>query len=264
MRQLGLPFDAVAREELVLAIYDHVKPIDFSTPLGVEVGFRDTLEVQVVDSDVISLEWKLGAETINLSDETTPGEFPLSQLAEQGVQPGNYLLTVTATDETDWIRLEAERPTELAFWVLDYFPGDFNGNRQTDVEDINRLTAEILADQPDLSFDLNGDALVDQQDREFWVTANQTFFGDLDLDGEVDFQDFLSFSRSFGNETAVGWEDGNLDGNVGVQFGDFLLLAKYFGQTSSVLSVPEPNLMQSLVLAMFVVSAVRRPRRMAS
>ena len=53
--------------------------------------------------------------------------------------------------------------------------------------------------------------------------------GDLDVDRDVDFQDFLIFSAHFGNQSATPAEgDIDLDGLVG--FADFLLLAENFGR----------------------------------
>lgn len=50
----------------------------------------------------------------------------------------------------------------------------------------------------------------------------------LDLDGDVDFADFLAISKNFGN-TDASWRDGdvNCDGLVG--FDDFLLVRMNFG-----------------------------------
>lgn len=52
--------------------------------------------------------------------------------------------------------------------------------------------------------------------------------GDIDLDGSVDFNDFLDFSSNFGLQNAT-WDDGDFDGDGLVGFNDFLLLSNYFG-----------------------------------
>jgi hypothetical protein len=52
--------------------------------------------------------------------------------------------------------------------------------------------------------------------------------GDSDLDGDVDFADFLILAANFGVASAA-WQQGDFDGNQMVDFGDFLLLSANFG-----------------------------------
>ena len=65
--------------------------------------------------------------------------------------------------------------------------------------------------------------------------------GDTDLNGEVNFLDFLALAENFG-ETG-GWAQGDFSGNGEVDFLDFLALAENFGNASpaAASSVPEPN-----------------------
>lgn len=65
------------------------------------------------------------------------------------------------------------------------------------------------------------------------------FAGDANLDGLVNFSDFLTLSSHFG--TNGGWVDGDFDRDGAVQFPDFLLLSANFGQSSATRSVPEPD-----------------------
>lgn len=57
--------------------------------------------------------------------------------------------------------------------------------------------------------------------------------GDANLDGRVDFEDFVIVSNGFG-KTNVGWTEGDFDGSGGVDFSDFIQLANHFGQSLSV------------------------------
>lgn len=77
-------------------------------------------------------------------------------------------------------------------------------------------------------FDLNHDLQVDQEDVDFWLdhVAN-TRRGDANLDGQVDFVDFLEFSGNFGRTDAT-WAEGDFNGDRVVDFADYLLLAKDF------------------------------------
>ncbi len=52
--------------------------------------------------------------------------------------------------------------------------------------------------------------------------------GDMNDDGQVEFDDFLNFSQNFGMQDAT-WADGDFDGDGEVGFNDFLLLASNFG-----------------------------------
>jgi len=56
--------------------------------------------------------------------------------------------------------------------------------------------------------------------------------GDVNLDGAVDFADFLILSANFGKDSAA-WEDGDVNLDSVVDFADFLVLASNFGQRES-------------------------------
>ena len=70
--------------------------------------------------------------------------------------------------------------------------------------------------------------------------------GDANLDGVVDFPDFLALSEHFGQGSSSdprGWSQGDFDGNGEVDFPDFLILSENFGAVAaaSATSVPEPT-----------------------
>ena len=56
----------------------------------------------------------------------------------------------------------------------------------------------------------------------------RTEYGDWDLNGKVDFADFLTLSANFGTDRKA-WTDGDANGDGHVEFSDFLQLAQYFG-----------------------------------
>ena len=85
--------------------------------------------------------------------------------------------------------------------------GDFNIDCVVDANDIDVLVAEIIANSTDQLFDLNADGLVDIRDHSTMILdVIQTSFADANLDGAVDFSDFLIVARSFGE--AGGWASG--------------------------------------------------------
>lgn len=259
MRTLNRPFDAVSREQLVLDIYKHVDPMDSHLSTSSPLGFADEAWVDVVDPAIIDLTWSVNGQSIAHTGE----QMSIDRFVELGIMPGVHQLSVEAVDNTDWIRLEDQRPRQTATWNVEYFPGDFNDDELIDAVDMDLLTASVLAGDNDLLFDLTKDALVDQADRDMWVAANQGLYGDLDLNREVEFADFLVLSSNFGTD-ANSWAHGNFDGLAGVGFGDFLLLSANFGKssgTAAITSVPEPAFAGMLGLLMSsVLLATRRKR----
>ena len=108
-------------------------------------------------------------------------------------------------------------------------PGDFNGDLAVNAADIDALHAALVVASSDPFYDLDGDGSVTQADVSFLVREIlKTREGDLNLDGIVDFDDFLELAARFGS-TDAGWEQGDLDGDRAVTFDDFLALAANFG-----------------------------------
>ena len=119
--------------------------------------------------------------------------------------------------------------------------GDFDGAGSLTAQDIDLLSMQV--GQADLAFDLDGDGSVTSADRVVWVeTLADSFFGDADLNGVVEFPDFLALSSNFNN--LGGWSAGDFDGSGTVRFPDFLMLSSNFGNARGVAlaeSVPEPT-----------------------
>lgn len=113
--------------------------------------------------------------------------------------------------------------------------GDFNFDGVVDAADIDRLFAAIREGNDNLAFDVDLDSDVDAADVTNLVEGHiRTYFGDADLNGVVQFPDFLTLAASFGSEG--GWAQGDFDGSGDVQFPDFLLLADNFELTSRAVS----------------------------
>ena len=104
------------------------------------------------------------------------------------------------------------------------------------------------------SFDCSLDGNVDMQDANCttWIgalhdldqllTAFETVVGDIDLDGEVGFLEFLTVTSNFNQPGQYTDGDFTQDGFVG--FADFIRLSSTFGRTPPVrqaASVPEPS-----------------------
>jgi hypothetical protein len=108
--------------------------------------------------------------------------------------------------------------------------GDVNDDGRLSADDIDALYVAIdaRATSAHAHLDLSGDGEVDQFDVNVLVREIfRTEFGDFDLDGNVDFADFLTLANNYGSDHK-GWADGDATGNGDVGFSDFLLLAAYF------------------------------------
>ncbi len=152
----------------------------------------------------------------------------------------------------------------------DLLPGDFNGDGMIDAADIDLLSAEIRGGNPAIRFDLNGDGGVDAKDRVVWVEQLAgTYFGDANLDGVFDTQDFLSVFQIGEYEDAVTsnstWSEGDWDGSGDFDSTDFVLAFQgggfEKGPRAAVAAVPEPGSALSLIIGSFVWLLGRSRRR---
>lgn len=101
----------------------------------------------------------------------------------------------------------------------------------TRLVEIDRAVEAITGQSIDLGFDFDNDGRVSEKDFDVLIDEIlQVKRGDANLDGKVDFADFLVLSSNFGKGS--GWADGSFDLNLGVDFGDFLLLSSSFGTGS--------------------------------
>ncbi len=108
-------------------------------------------------------------------------------------------------------------------------PGDFSGNGVVDAADIDLLSLAVRNSSTDNQYDLDEDGFVGPRDTENWIQEiAETRRGDANLDGNVDFQDFLIMSSRFGQDDQ-GWADGDFNGDGSVSFEDFLFLSANFG-----------------------------------
>ncbi|MDH4073928.1 MAG: hypothetical protein OEV41_12575, partial [Gammaproteobacteria bacterium] len=65
------------------------------------------------------------------------------------------------------------------------------------------------------------------------------------LDGQVDFEDFVVLTVNFGKTSAI-WQDGDFDGSTTVDFPDFVILAVNFKTTVAAAAFASPSLPASV------------------
>ena len=154
-------------------------------------------------------------------------------------------------------------------------PGDFDGDGEISASDIDTLFTAINTEGYDsCHYDLTGNGTVGHLDMEQLRSIAETLPGDADLNGTVEFADFLILARSFGETSGGGWGNGDFDGDQSVTFGDFLLLSMQYGQSfesnqgsgeaplgaTQVSGVPEPSTFFLMGLGVWVFLTVRRRR----
>ena len=199
------------------------------------------------------------------------------------IEPGGRVIpfdTHTSFGNSLWGALDANAESAVGripgtvtqFILSTRRPGDFNGNDQLDVADIDALTAATKEDDPS-GFDLTNDGLVDQADRRQWVhDLKKTYFGDSNLDGEFNSHDLVTVFQAGQYDDGVdmnsGWSSGDWNGD-----GDFtsidLVIAFQdggYGQgpQAAVSAVPEPNSVLSIYVGLALAAALGQHRRQAA
>ena len=150
--------------------------------------------------------------------------------------------------------------------------GDFDFDRDLDVDDIEQLTQAVLSDEPQLAFDVNLDGRVDRADRVFWVhRLKRTYFGDVDLDGIFDSSDLITAlvageyeDNLLANST---WTEGDWDGNREFESTDLVVAFRDGGYELGprhAETVPEPASCLILMFGVLVLGVSARRRHLAA
>ena len=135
--------------------------------------------------------------------------------------------------------------------------GDFNGNGELDIEDIDLLTAASASGANDAAFDVNADNLVNSSDVKAWANdLKNTWIGDSDLDGQFNSGDFVVVFGKAKYETGnpAVWSEGDWNGDGQFNSGDFVDAFSDGGYEQgarpapAAAVVPEPS---TAVLALF-------------
>lgn len=147
--------------------------------------------------------------------------------------------------------------------------GDFNGNGVLDAEDIDLLTAEVNSGTNDPAYDLDGDGVVAESDRDVWVNdLFVTYYGDSDLDGEFNSSDFVFVFQAGEYEdnepTNSTWATGDWNGDNDFDSSDFVkaFQAGGFeqGPRGAVAFVPEPSSLVLVAVGLMSFLGLRRLR----
>ena len=100
----------------------------------------------------------------------------------------------------------------------------------------------------DLNAYVTGDGLDYGPDALTLTTDYDLLIGDLDLDGDVDFFDYIATSNNFGETDGMRFQDGDMDGDGDVDFFDYITVSNHFGDSlpavtgvAGAAEVPEPS-----------------------
>lgn len=143
--------------------------------------------------------------------------------------------------------------------------GDVNGSGAVDVRDIASICDGVGTS--DVRYEFTDDEIVTVEDALAFVEARLgTVAGDANLDGFVNFDDFLLLSANFGRDFRD-WQRGDFDCDERVDFPDFLILSENFGAEtmassmfSSTTAVPEPTSCLPTYVAAICWSLTRKRR----
>ncbi len=187
MRSLDQAFDAVSREKFILDIYNYVDPVDdwLDNLLPIE---DSPLWVEVVDADVILVEWLVDGELVAgaTGDTFNATDFGFGQ--------GTYSVVARAYDEVLDHSLDGS--------LLDLVRRDFSRLEQ-------EISWSLVVTAPTIVGDSNGDGYVDGEDLSIWQTGfgqpsgALTLDGDADEDADVDGFDYLVWQRHYAPESAT-------------------------------------------------------------
>jgi uncharacterized protein YjbI with pentapeptide repeats len=147
--------------------------------------------------------------------------------------------------------------------------GDFDGNHELTVEDIDLLLAGIRLDDEQERYDVNSDAQVNFADMQVWIhDLQRTWFGDADLNGQFDSADLVAVLSAgeyedwgYRNST---WSTGDWNADGEFTSSDLVVALADGGYEQGpreAMAVPEQSSLAILIVGLIVVASVPKTRR---
>ena len=227
--------------------------------------------------------WRAGINSSEVAILRGPGKrgAPLPDAsAWQSIQPDDVLYGDAVSSTFGSANAEYEKGIWFPYQQFgmlrgDYPPGagDFDHDGILSVKDIDALTSAILHNTNDLFFDVNLDGLVDVADHATWVVdLRQTWYGDADMDGEINASDLVSVFQPGQYEDDIElnstWETGDWNADAEFTTADLVQMMRDggFEKGQRPVPVPEPQGVPTIFfyVVVFVAASYRRPRTMAT
>ena len=177
-------------EKIVLDIYDHVRPIDSHTPNAATLINPDQLQVDVVDSEVIMVDWSVDGVVVSTkaAESFNPADYIDTA--------GDYVVTARAWDEViqhafsdnlnphelDLVRRDLDKLEQSVSWNISIEVADTDGDGVAD--DIDAFPNDPL----EIS-DTDGDGVGDNADAFPDDPALTTIPEDVTDEGDTDGSD---------------------------------------------------------------------------
>ena len=147
--------------------------------------------------------------------------------------------------------------------------GDYNGNGQRDVDDLDIHSAAMRNGDYHWSYDFDGDGQVNHDDRLWWIqNLSNTFRGDANFDGEWNSSDFVAVFKLARYETgeAATFSEGDQNGDGLFNSSDFVTGFAGGGyeqgpRDGGLMVVPEPSNRLFQVLTVGLIAAWYRRQR---
>ncbi len=147
--------------------------------------------------------------------------------------------------------------------------GDFNGNGEIDLGDLDNLTLVSAGNTDPLEYDLTGDGKVDGADVTEWIKAKDigySWIGDANFDGQFNTGDFvqvLGIGKYEQPGASAVWSEGDWNGDGVFGTGDLVAALSdggyEIGPRTDVAAVPEPSSVLLIVVGLWAfVGTVRR------
>ena len=175
--------------------------------------------------------------------------------------------TIHEFDESYYVKHHSEDGVELTKILKRPSECDFNNDGVCDLDDIDGLMAN--PDNP-AKYDITGDNVVDDDDRDIWLSfagsargfADGFLVGDANLDGIVSQADLNVVGRNWLSADALTWSSGNFShaGASGVGPLDLDALARNWQRSSQLaVALPEPSgtLVMTALLCLVVIARLR-------
>ena len=147
-----------------------------------------------------------------------------------------------------WARLGDQEGIFVGSLSPELADGDFDGDGQIGVADIDSLTKQISSESYHTWYDVNTDSHLNRDDRAYWIhNSANTFFGDANLDGEFNSGDLIAAlaAGTYEADVDAGWASGDFDGSGRFDSGDLIFALAdggyEAGPRAAVAAVPEPS-----------------------